>query len=83
MSEENVKWLLEVLRDEMARHDRFRRDVLTVLAAIIRSQGGTLRVSRAALAGGRPDQYITMTNDLETGDVVYRLQTLPLKEAGR
>lgn len=72
--------LLDLLRDETARHCRFQADAHKTLAAIIRSHGGTLRVTRADLEGGRPDEFILKTNDLETGDDVYRLETRPLKE---
>ena len=71
--------LLDLLREETARHCRFRADVRQMLATIIRSQGGTLRLTRADLAGGRPDEYILKTSDLETGDVVYRLGGAPLE----
>lgn len=71
--------LLDLLREETARHCRFQANTHTILAAIIRSNGGTLRLTRSDLAGGRPDEYILKTNDLETGDVVYRLGGAPLE----
>ncbi|MBN1628160.1 MAG: hypothetical protein JW990_00200 [Thermoleophilia bacterium] len=83
MGIDHEAYLLSQLEEHKTRHDRFRRDILTVLAAIIRSQGGTLRIPRVNISSVGTRETLTSSVDPDTGDMVFRLQTMPPEEVAR
>lgn len=80
MSLEHEAWLAERLEEEVSKRVRLEREAHMMLAAIIRSQGESIRVTRAALLEASRADVITRLDDPVTSDVVFRLRTLPLRE---